>query len=161
MTQLILALALALGLGAGAASTGADPSLDAAKRLYDDAAYEEALAMLDQLSQADALPREIGVQVQEYRSLCLYALGRTEEADAAMEALVRAAPLFEPSAAELPPRIDELFTGVRRRLLPGLIRERYRAARAAIEQRQFASAQAALTDVQRMIEAAPALGIHD
>src|SRR6266849_2319149 len=104
-------------LAAAGAAHGAQGTLRAAKDLYASAAYEEALSTLDRLRESDAsvLTRE----VDEYRAFCLYALGRTAEADRVAESLIRRDPLIQLNKSEVSPRIAAMFTSVRKRLLPG------------------------------------------
>jgi hypothetical protein len=53
----------------------AQDDLQRAKELYAAAAYEEALALLTAVPNAERIP-----QVDEYRAFCLIALGQGEEA---------------------------------------------------------------------------------
>jgi len=68
------------------------------------------------------LPSRAGT-IEEYRAFCLLALGRTAEAERAMEAVVAAAPSFRPTDADLSPRVRAVFSDVRRRTLPRIIQE--------------------------------------
>jgi TonB family protein len=123
---------------AGLAPAEAQPSLAKAQELYASAAYDEALATLDAL-----LPPE---QAQEgetralYRVLCLVALGRAAEAEAAIDALVTEHPLYRPPTDELPPRMRAALTGARKRLLPEIIQARYAQAKAAYDRGDFVTA---------------------
>ena len=65
--------------------------------------------------------------VQQYRSLCLLALGRGAEAEEAIGAVVTARPSYQPSEAEASPRVRTAFTEVRQRLLPQIAQARYGA----------------------------------
>ncbi|MGE5243108.1 MAG: TonB family protein [Betaproteobacteria bacterium] len=157
MTLLVIALAATLAAGAGEPPSG--DRLSAAKELYAAAAYEDALAMLTRLS-ADGAAGDSPLQIDEYRSLCLYALGRTAEAESAVRDILQRNPLFDPGQ-DLSPRVESMFTDVRKQLLPGLAREKYRAARAAMDAKEFAAAESDLTDVRRIISEADRLGIKD
>ena len=77
------------------------------------------------------------------------------------ESVVRANPLVELQAADTSPRIVALFADLQKRLLPGLIRERYRTARASMDEADTAATQAELVLVQRMLAKAKSLGAWD
>ena len=72
----ILALALVI---ATPIAVFADDSLSAARDLYASAAYEDALAMLGRLN-TPGLKSEDGRVAEQYRALCLLALGKNSEA---------------------------------------------------------------------------------
>ena len=91
-------------------------------------------------------------QVDQYRAFCLFALGRTADAQAVAEGLVKKNPMLELDATDASPRLSAMFTDVRRRLLPGLVRERYRLARAALDSKDFRSAEPQLMEVRRMLD---------
>src|SRR5579872_1067512 len=118
--------AIVLLTASSGVSYAADDTLSAAKDLYASAAYEDALSMLTRLSEG-ATP-DVALQVDVYRAFCLYALGRATEAEALTQGVVRKDPLFQLKADEVSPRVDAMFTEVRRQLLPGLIRDKYRSA---------------------------------
>lgn len=154
----------AFGLAAAlaAAPSGPPPSdgLTAAKELYATAAYEDALAMLSRLS-ASPEPDDRALQVEEYRWLCLYALGRTDEAQAAARELVRTQPLARLDQEDLSPRAQAMFAEVRRELLPAIAKERYKAAKSEVEQKQFGAARQALAEVKQIVDEAAAAGVTD
>jgi periplasmic protein TonB len=133
--------------------------LDAARDQYASAAYEDALSTLGRMD-ASVAP-EVARQAEEYRAFCLYALGRTGEAESVAESMIRREPLLRLGAADASPRLESMFTDVRRRLLPSLIRERYRTARAAVDQKSFGAAEAPLTEAHRMIAEAERIGVKD
>jgi hypothetical protein len=72
----------------------------AARDLYASARYDEALAVLNDLRPTDtgaaASDRK---SIEQYRSLCLLALGRGTEAESAIAAVVTADPSYLPGAA--------------------------------------------------------------
>src|SRR5262249_39343692 len=72
-----------------------DP-LASARDLYASARYDEALAVLNGMrpSVDAAVDRK---SIEQYRSLCLLALGRGTEAEAAIAAVVTADPTFQPN----------------------------------------------------------------
>jgi TonB family protein len=104
-------------LSARAAAQGPPPDF---KQLYAAAEYEQALVVLAPLKTAEAF---------QYKALCLLALGRQDEADAATEDLVSTAPTFVPSPAETPPRFVDLVASVRRELLPVIARRYFAEGR--------------------------------
>ena len=123
----------------GAAEAGAQaPSLARARELYTAASYADALATLDAL-QATAQPAE-RESIALYRVLCLVALGRTADANAAIETLVQAHPLYRPPTDDLSPRIRTALVDARTRMLPVIIQERYAEAKAAFDRKDFAPA---------------------
>ena len=148
----------ALLIAAGAAPTGQD-LLSAAKDQYASAAYEDALSTLNRLD--GSVAPDVARQADEYRAFCLYALGRTGEAESVAESLIRKEPLVRLEAADASPRLESMFSDVRKRLLPSLIRDRYRVARAAVDQKSFAAAEPSLADARRMIAEAEKLGVKD
>jgi hypothetical protein len=151
-----------IGLMVVSASTAsAQNTLEAAKDLYASAAYEEALTTLSHLSQNAGGAPAVRRQVDEYRAFCLYALGRTAEAESVAEALIRREPLVRLDAADASPRLEAMFTGVQKRLLPGLIRDEYRNLRPMLDQKQFAAAEPRLAEARRMLTEAERLGALD
>src|SRR5919204_2062910 len=133
-----------------AAGADQDP-LNLAKDLYASAAYEEALSTLSRLTDAHATAPGIVRQADQYRAFCLYALGRVSEAESIAESLLRREPLLQLDAADASPRIEAMFVSVQKRILPGLIRERYRESRAFIDQKQYGEAEPRLVDVRRLL----------
>jgi hypothetical protein len=117
----------------------ADDSLSAARDLYASAAYEDALAMLSRLNTA-ALRSEDGRVADQYRALCLLALGKTTEASQAIEAVVAADPAYHPSEGDVSPRVRAVFSDVRRRLLPGLVQQKYAFAKTAYDRKDYKTA---------------------
>src|SRR5215213_1286768 len=70
------------------------------RTLYVAAAYAEALAAIPS---PDSEPAR--TDLEQYRALCLLALGRDAEAVSAVERLVRDHPTFLPPASETTPRM--------------------------------------------------------
>lgn len=83
------------------------------KTLYAAAEYDKALDVVASLD---------SVEAQQYKALCLLALGRQADASTAIEALVNSSPTFIPSSEDAPPRFVELVTKVRQKLLPTIAR---------------------------------------
>jgi TonB family protein len=115
-----------------------DP-LAAARDLYAAAAYEDALARLDSLRSSTHSAEEDPV-IEQYRAYCLLALGRSGDAERAIEAVVTAAPSYRPSDADMSPRIRAAFHDVRRRVLPDIILHRFDEAKAAFDRKDAAAA---------------------
>jgi TonB family protein len=158
--KFVAALLATTLLLAPSVARGAD-DLSTAKELYAAAAYEDALTLLGKLSESSSTAPDVAAQIDVYRSFCLYALGRTQEAEAVAQSLLRKNPLFKPQSEDLSPRVEAMFTQVRKQLLPGLIRERYRAAKAAVDRKEFGEAEPQLVLVRDMIKQAEQLGIRD
>jgi hypothetical protein len=124
----------------------AQDALIAARDLYRAAAYEEALGRLDSM-RGSAHVADEGRFIEQYRAFCLLALGRTAEAERAMEAVVMAAPTFRPSDADESPRVNSAFREVRGRMLPGIIQQRYTQAKAAFDRHDAVAARAGFQQV--------------
>lgn len=138
--------ACALVMGAHTPAFADDNSVAAARELYASAAYDDALRMLDQLY-STSHTREEGRAIGLYRILCLVAVGRSGDADQAIEALVNQDPLFRPPMDDLSPRMRSAFIETRRRLLPGIVQQRYLDAKAAYDRQEFAPAAEAFAYV--------------
>jgi TonB family protein len=139
--------ALTLLLAASAAGAVAqDSDLSAARDLYASAAYDDALAVLNRLRSADH-PASQSRAIEQYRAFCLLALGRSADAEQAIEAVVAAEPSFQPGESDASPRIRSAFTSVRRRMLPSIIQQRYAAAKAAFDRKDFSAAADGFTQV--------------
>lgn len=110
-----------------------DETLTRVRDLYQSAAYDEALDLLDGL-QTDPASQN-GAAIAEYRVFCLVALNRSAEARTAIAALVTANPFHQPSEAQASPRIRAAFREVRRDLFPGLVQRSYADARAAFDRK--------------------------
>jgi len=77
--------------GFGAEDPPAGESLALARDLYGAAEYERALGILDHLRTSTApAPGSDVTAVEQYRALCLLALGRSADAEQAIAALVLA-----------------------------------------------------------------------
>jgi len=129
----LILLAATSTIAAAAADT-----LATARDLYASAAYEDALAVLNRL-RADGRPGE-GRAIDQYRAFCLLALGRTVEAERAIEAVVTAEPSYHPSITDVSPRVRTAFSDVRRRMLPNIIQQNYAQAKAAYDRKEFPGA---------------------
>jgi hypothetical protein len=125
--------------------------LEAARRLYAAAAYEDALKTLERLRPA-AADTAATVAVEQQRLLCLVALGRPVDAEGAMTAIVQADPLYVPDASTAPPRVRAAFKDVRARLLPAIAKAQYEQARQAFEGADYANASAGFARVLSIVE---------
>jgi TonB family protein len=128
----------------------AEDSLATARELYSSASYEEALAILNRL-RAASVPSEQSPAIEQYRVFCLMALGRGDEALKAIEALVMVAPAYRPSDADVAPRVRSTFSDARRRLLPGIIQQKYAQAKTAFDQKEYAAAADTFTQVIKLL----------
>jgi tetratricopeptide (TPR) repeat protein len=132
------------------ASAAAQDSLAPIRNLYASAEYEEALTAIGRLK-SNADPGGV-VEIDRYRALCLIALGRSAEADQAIERTVTLDPLYQPAAADASPRVREAFAAVRRRVLPTVVRSLYASAKAAYDRKAFAEAADGLDKTVRVID---------
>lgn len=124
-------------------------SLAAARELYASAAYDDALAMLDGLAEGTTVPERQSVDL--YRTLCLVALGRTSDADRAIETMIQRDPLYRASADELSPRLRSAFADTRKRMLPSIIQKMYADSKAAFDKQDFVAAAAGFGDVLKAV----------
>jgi hypothetical protein len=141
MKKFLIAL-FVIGAAATVAAQDRDGnSISAARELYASARYDEALAVLNGIRPSDPAQPGDRKTIEQYRSLCLLALGRGEEAESAIAAVVTADPFFLPTESEASPRVRTAFTDVRTRLLPGIASSRYAAAKNAFDRKEHASAE--------------------
>lgn len=121
---------------------GTPADLSAAKSLYASGDYEEALKKLPSDMKVD--------EADQYRALCLLALGKPGEAQQALETLVGRRPLFKMSETDVSPRLVSMFHDVRKRMLPATVRDLYVKARASFDQKDYAAASADLKDLMAL-----------
>ena len=119
-----------------------------ARDLYASARYDEALAVLNGMKPDDSTDRK---SIEQYRSLCLLALGRGPEAVTAIAAVVTADPGFVPGESDASPRVRGAFSEVRQRLLPDIAASRYTAAKAAFDQKDFKASEVAFRDLLTLL----------
>ena len=117
----------------------ADNTLAAARDLYAAAAYEEALTILNQLSEGTHGADEERA-IQQYRAFCLLALGRTADAEQAIAAVVAVQPRYQPGESDVSPRVRSTFAEVRRRVLPTVIQQQYAIAKSSYDRKNYAEA---------------------
>lgn len=120
------------------------------RALYVAAAYEEALAAMPVGLSASA-----GTELEQYRALCLLALGRENDAKVTIERLVKAHPTFVPPADEVSPRLRTLFASVRNGLMPGLIKQSYADAKTAFDGKDRETARAGFQRTLELIGTLP------
>src|SRR4051812_38108401 len=117
-----------------------DP-LGAARDLYASARYDEALAVLNDMRPTDVSGAVTDTKsIEQYRSLCLLALGRGSEAETAIAAVITVDPAYLPGDAEASPRVRAAFSDVRKRLLPDIASKRYGDAKAAFDRKDYVDA---------------------
>jgi len=113
------------------ATANAQDSLQSVKELYASAAYEDALSAVGKID-GGAAP---SLEAEQYRVFCLVALGRMDEAAQAVEEVLNINPEYRPDAAQASPRIQSLFSEVRRRIGPALVKRMYQQGRAAMDRK--------------------------
>jgi hypothetical protein len=131
-------------------SLQAQEQLASARALYASAEYDNALEVLDRLSGATASPRE-RQEIDLYRTLCLFAVGRRTDADLAIEGMITRDPLYQPGN-ELPPRAQTAFNDAKRRLLPVIVQNQYAEAKTAFDRSEFQIAADIFRRVIDMLE---------
>jgi hypothetical protein len=144
--------------------SAADSSVAAARDLYASAAYDDALVMLNGLAGSVKATDE-RQSIDLYRTLCLVALGRSSDAQGAIEAMIARDPLYHPASDELSPKLQTAFSETRRRLLPSIIQKEYADAKAAFDKQDWPAATAGFNAVLKgmtdpdiaLIAAAPPL----
>jgi hypothetical protein len=114
----------------------AQDSLEAARQLYASAEYTSALTMLNALNTSEA-PRDDRRAIALYRTLCLLAVGRGADAERSIESMVSADPLYRPDADEIPPRMRTAIAETRKRMLPGILQDKYKESKAAFDRQDF------------------------
>ena len=160
LTRALLVLMLAASIAPQAAAQGTAGRLHSARELYVSARYEEALALLNALRPGDAATIEDRRAIEQYRALCLLALGRSTEAEEAIAAIVTADPMYQPSDVEAAPRVRAAFSEVRQRVLPGLALSRYSAAKRLYDRKEYAAAGDAFREVLRLLDDEAMKGQH-
>jgi tetratricopeptide (TPR) repeat protein len=124
-------------------------SVAAARDLYAEANYEEALALLGRLESSQSQPTD-RMAIYQYRAFCLLALGQRQDAERAIESILSVDLLFRPSDAMMSPRLRSAFSEVRQRMLPSIVQQEYTRAKAAFDRGNFASA---IVQFERVLQA--------
>jgi Gram-negative bacterial TonB protein C-terminal len=130
----VVTSAVLLGL-APAVARADQEALASAKTLYEAASYEAALSELSTIDSEEHVD-----VIETYRALCFLGLGRTREAEQALELVVTRKPLMMLSDTEYSPRVVALFRDVRKRALPVAAQQLYSTARSDFENKNFESA---------------------
>ena len=94
--------------------------LASAKSLYESASYEAALSEFSAIHTS-----ELADTVDTYKALCLLGLGRTRDAEQALELVVTRRPMLVLNDAEYSPRVVALFRDVRKKALPAAAQQLY------------------------------------
>jgi hypothetical protein len=128
-------------------------NLTKAKDLYASAEYEQALVILNG---ADLIAA--GVEVDQYRALCLLALGRNDDALQVIQRIVEKNPLFEPPATQVSPRVQTTFRDVRKRMLPAIVRQTYAEGKSAFDGGEMENAKTRFERVLAEVDALESLG---
>jgi protein TonB len=132
------AVALASAFLVAASDVADQDALTRAKDLYASAAYDDALAVLDQLKLDSSSPDV--VEAGQYRAFCLLALGRSGEGRKAIAGIVEADPLFQPAETQMSPRLVTVFRDVRKQLLPRIVQQSYAEAKVAFDRKELEAA---------------------
>jgi TonB family protein len=111
-------------------------TLAAARDLYASAEYDSALKLLDRLSGTSSEDQQ---SIELYRSLCLLAVGRTQDAERSVEMIIARDPLYRPGE-DLSPRMRTAFSEAKKRLLPSIVQQQYADAKGAFDRKEFESA---------------------
>ena len=135
----------------------AQESVAVARDLYTSANYEDALAVLSKLDSPGSQPTD-RLAINQYRAFCLLALGRMNEAERAIEAVLSVDLLYRPVDAAMSPRLRSAFAGVRQRMLPAIVQQEYARAKAAFDRQEYPTA---IAQFDRVLEALadPDLGV--
>jgi len=131
-----------------AARLHAQDTLAAARDLYASAEYDNALKVLDRLS-AGASSGDEQQSIELYRSLCLLAVGRQQDAERSIETIIGRDPLYQPTD-DLSPRMRSAFSDAKKRMLPAIVQQQYAEAKGAFERKEF---EAAASGFKRVVEA--------
>ena len=140
------------------APAAAQDTLSRVRDLYTSAAYDEALALLNELERPSARAE---AEVDQYRAFCLLALGRSEDAKKVIQQIVEANPSFQPSDAQASPRLKDAFRDVRRRVLPSIVRQTYFEAKLAFDRKDIEAAGIGFESVVVLLEDVDAAGAGD
>ena len=155
-SRFVVAVLVSLAALLAPRAAAGQEALAKAMNLYASAEYEEALAILNRVDSASD-----AIEVDQYRALCLLALGRADDARLVIQRIVEKNPAFEPSAAQVSPRVQETFRDVRRRVLPGVVRKEYTDAKAAYDRGETERANVIFKNVVAHLEALDKMGVKD
>jgi TonB family protein len=139
-----------IGLGLIVLSASPAPGqtqMASVRELYAAASYEDALNVLENVNGSDPATT---IEAEQYRALCLLAIGRPGDARASVRRIVEQDPLYSPVESEVTPRIATLFAETRRELLPAAARKEFAEAKALYEQKDHTEAVVRLERVVRI-----------
>jgi hypothetical protein len=128
-------------------TAAAQDSLARARELYNNADYEEAMAVLNTGAAAELVSPEH----RQYRALCLVALGQTVAAQREFATIVGQDPFFVLDARELAPRMVAMFNDTRRKLLPDAVKRAFTDAKAQFQRGDHPQAKKGFDDVRRLL----------
>jgi TonB family protein len=149
--RFVIAVVSALMLSsASLPARSASDELTRAKQLYASASYDEALQILEALHVA--APESEATEVEAYRVFCLVALGRSAEAKRAIEAIVKAEPLYHPNESVVSPRVRTFFENTRRPMLGDIVRQTYAKAKDAFDKKDMTEALAGFDRVMALLD---------
>jgi tetratricopeptide (TPR) repeat protein len=161
ITRMAAAVAIVVGSwsSVGVTPAAADQeTLARAKALYTAAAYDEALALLNQF-ESGALTDAL--EVNQYRAFCLLALGRSDDARKVIQEIVEANPTFQPPKTQVSPRLLDAFREVRQRTLPAIVRKSYGEGKAAFDRKEFDVAKSRFDLVVALLDDGDAKGSEE
>lgn len=142
-------LTVALVAAASVSPATAQDVLEQAKAQYAAAAYEDALTTLTRAGGVRGVNR---VEIEQYRAFCLIALGRMDDAERAVAALVEADPKYAPSPNVASPRVLTLVSEMRKKELPAIARRLLDTGRTAYQEKDFAKAQQHLSLLLQLLD---------
>jgi hypothetical protein len=148
----VLSVTVALAAGLAAPALAQEGPLAVARDLYASARYDEALAMLNGVRQQESANPINLRSIEQYRSLCLLALGRGAEAEAAIAVVVASDPMYQPTETEASPRVRSAFSDVRQRQLPDIARTRYVSAKVSFDRKDYPAAEQQFRELLRLID---------
>ena len=134
----------------GLPSVAAAQDIERVKTLYVAAAYEEALAAMP-----PDLTGKARTDLEQYRALCLLALGREDEAVTTIERLVKDHPTYLPSESDTSPRMLTIFSEVRGKLVPDVARQISTEAKDQFDAKNEEGAQAGFKRTLEVIDSLP------
>ena len=136
-----VAAAFILVFAGFASAVFAQDTLQRVKDLYDAAAYEDVLTAVKAL-ETDSKP-----ELEQYRAFSLVALGRVNEAEQTIYALLEGSPRYRLAVSDASPRIQDLFKRVRAQIGPGAVKRLYLEGRAALDKKDREAAVSAFTEM--------------
>ena len=158
MRRFILFSCLCLAHATALAAQNGDTVLEA-KKLYESALYERALAALERVDAKAISPQHARDRLL-YQALCLLALENQAGAEAKAAEILHADPLFT-LPRDFPPRLGTLIDEVRARLRPQLAETHYVAGKERFEAGDHPAAVREMTLVTQLASDPAASGDPD